>query len=39
MFKIEPLEEQKKDRIDRDTEKFPFKFIAAIKEKNRHKYR
>ena len=34
MFKIQPFKEHEKDRIDRDTEKFPFKFKAAIKKWN-----
>ena len=34
MFKIEPLKDHEKDKIDRNTEKFPFKFTAAIKKSN-----
>ena len=34
MFKTEPLKEHEKDRIDRNTERFPYKFIAAIKRRN-----
>jgi hypothetical protein len=34
MFKIEPLKDNEKDRLDRNTEKFPFKFTGAIKKNN-----